>query len=434
MQAQVKIEGKVSSFDGSKGIGLFIVQEGALVLHEFIEFDSDSTFSFTIKDASTGFYSLGSSANVKSVFDEFYLQAGQKAKLSIRDKKIVPASLPNQDALAYQEQWTLTRKEVLDGAWQKTREVEHVEGLVKAYYDALQTYVNGLNTKDGTLKHLMQLRAQLDFDMYWMRTFTMVPTEVHQVLKQNKYLQEIIDRKHTSADILKVKEGAMASSMYPGFIAYWNKADVDDYLKFSIDTYDNDTLKGRYLTSHIIGQRISGKYFDKLMTQYGSLIVTDVQRQQLKVYQAEVMKFAHGADAFDFTYPDAEGKMHALSDYKGKLVLVDVWATWCAPCKAQIPHLELLMNTYKGNDEIVFISVSIDKKKDREKWLSFIIEKHLGGIQLLADYAFESDIIYNYEISGVPRFMLFDKEGKILSVNAPRPSDPQLKELIDEYL
>jgi len=55
-----------------------------------------------------------------------------------------------------------------------------------------------------------------------------------------------------------------------------------------------------------------------------------------------------------------------------------------------------------------------------------------GG--LLADKAFESVIISDYEITGVPRFMLFDKEGKILSVNAPRPSNPQLKELIDEYL
>ena len=56
----------------------------------------------------------------------------------------------------------------------------------------------------------------------------------------------------------------------------------------------------------------------------------------------------------------------------------------------------------------------------------------VGG--LLADKAFESVIISDYEITGVPRFMLFDKEGKILSVNAPRPSNPQLKELIDEYL
>ncbi len=119
----------------------------------------------------------------------------------------------------------------------------------------------------------------------------------------------------------------------------------------------------------------------------------------------------------------------SLTDFKGKVVLVDVWATWCGPCKAQIPHLEKLEKEYHGKD-IVFISVSVDEKKD--KWLNMIKKDNLGGVQLWANGF--SKICKDYSIKGIPRFMLFDKEGNIISVDAPRPSEPKLKELINKYL
>ncbi|MCG8578567.1 MAG: redoxin domain-containing protein [Bacteroidales bacterium] len=434
IQAQIKIEGKVSSFNGSKGISLFVVQEGALTLHDFQKLDVDSTFSFTIDHASTGLYYLGTAEAPKSVLDQVYLKAGQQASLIIENKKIVPASLPNQQAYTYQQNWKMLKDEALEGTWLKAREAEHVEAVITRHHNALHQFLATLSCDDPALCQLMKLSAQTEFDMHWIRNFSMVRPDARAILKKNTIMKEMYNRQHTSADVLKIKDGAMASGMFTSFKAHWQSYKGKDYLDFSLNVFDNDTLKGRYLTNYIIQRSISGKFFNQVMATYGDFIVTDLQQKEIEAYESEILKFAEGANAFDFAYPDTKGKIHALSDYKGKLVLVDVWATWCAPCKAEIPHLEQLMKSYTGNDDIVFISVSIDKRREKEKWLAFIHEHHLGGIQLLADYAFESDIIYDYEINGVPRFMLFNKEGKILTVNAPRPSNPQLKELIDEYL
>ena len=137
-----------------------------------------------------------------------------------------------------------------------------------------------------------------------------------------------------------------------------------------------------------------------------------------------------GADSPKFNYPDTNGKNVSLDDFKGKYVYVDVWATWCAPCKGEIPFLKKLDEEYKGK-KIVFVSLSIDEMKNKDKWLKMVKDKNLQGVQIMADKAWNSDFVKAYNIRGIPRFILIDKEGKILNDNAPRPSNPNLKELFN---
>ena len=68
----------------------------------------------------------------------------------------------------------------------------------------------------------------------------------------------------------------------------------------------------------------------------------------------------------------------------------------------------------------------------KEGWKKMIVDKELGGIQLFADKAWESDFIKNYKINGIPRFILIDPEGNIVSADAPRPSNPKLVEMLKE--
>jgi len=80
---------------------------------------------------------------------------------------------------------------------------------------------------------------------------------------------------------------------------------------------------------------------------------------------------------------------------------------------------------------ITFLSISVDNKKDEEKWRKMIETKNLHGVQLLADNAIESQFIKDYYILGIPRFILLDKEGNIVSYDAPRPSEERLKDLFN---
>ena len=136
-----------------------------------------------------------------------------------------------------------------------------------------------------------------------------------------------------------------------------------------------------------------------------------------------------GEPAIDFNYPDIEGNEISLTSFKGKLVYVDVWATWCGPCKAEIPSLQKLETDYHGKD-ITFMSVSVDT--DKQAWEKMVAEKELGGVQLWADGW--SKITKDYAIFGIPRFLLFDAKGNVISTNAPRPSSDEIRELLEANL
>ena len=146
------------------------------------------------------------------------------------------------------------------------------------------------------------------------------------------------------------------------------------------------------------------------------------------------LKLAKGTRSPDFkNYLNFEGGTSSLSDFRGKYVYIDVWATWCAPCKAQIPFLEKIEKEYAGKN-IEFVSISVDKQKDFDKWKKYVTDKNLSGIQLFASNAFESSFIQEYNIKTIPRFILIDPAGKIISQKAPKPSNyEELKTLFSQY-
>ena len=134
-----------------------------------------------------------------------------------------------------------------------------------------------------------------------------------------------------------------------------------------------------------------------------------------------------------FNYENHKGGTTSLSDLKGKYVYIDVWATWCGPCLREIPALKEAEKNYHGKN-VQFVSISIDEPKDYEKWKEMVTEKSLVGIQLMADNNWKSKFVEDYGILGIPRFILIDPQGNIVSADAPRPSDPLLRSMLDQLL
>ncbi len=130
-------------------------------------------------------------------------------------------------------------------------------------------------------------------------------------------------------------------------------------------------------------------------------------------------------------YENFKGGKTSLADLKGKYVYMDIWATWCAPCKAEIPFLKALEKEYAGKN-IQIVSISVDKPEAYETWKKMVVAEQLGGMQLYADNNFESQFILDYGINAIPRFILIDPAGNIVDADAARPSDPKLKELFTE--
>ncbi|NMN38121.1 TlpA family protein disulfide reductase [Pedobacter sp. SG918] len=201
---------------------------------------------------------------------------------------------------------------------------------------------------------------------------------------------------------------------------------LEEDLKF----VPNDTLKGDVVLSYLKGIKSEGE-FDAKTRNFVQFFITDHQKKQINAIKIPLLTYKGGSPAFNFSYPDEAGKNRTLSDFKDKYVFVDIWATWCKPCVDEIPYLQKLEEDLKGKN-IEFISISVDAGKDKAKWLNMIKDKKLSGVQLFSSGG--QDILDYYKIAGIPRFMIFDKTGKIIRADAPRPSDPELKNLIQKII
>ena len=135
----------------------------------------------------------------------------------------------------------------------------------------------------------------------------------------------------------------------------------------------------------------------------------------------------------NFDYENAKGGTTSLESLKGKYVYIDVWATWCGPCRAEIPFLKKVEEKFHGKN-IEFVSISVDVEKDHDKWKNFVKEKELGGIQLFADKNWNSSFITAFGIMSIPRFILIDPKGNVIDADAARPSNPKLEEQLNSLL
>lgn|GEM_PF-2389932 len=182
----------------------------------------------------------------------------------------------------------------------------------------------------------------------------------------------------------------------------------------------------------ILGSK-PGPEEDKLYKDFMAFAINPAYRKELETIYENSKKVLVNAQSPDFSYADVNNKQVSLKDFQGKYLYIDIWATWCKPCIAQIPSLRKVEHDYEGKG-ISFVSISVDAMKDKPKWLAYVKEHQMTGIQLMADKDFDSDFIRKFNINSIPRFILIDPEGKIVDGNAKRPSDPELRKQLDKLL
>ncbi len=131
---------------------------------------------------------------------------------------------------------------------------------------------------------------------------------------------------------------------------------------------------------------------------------------------AKMKKTAVGAVAPDFTQADTSGKEISLHDFKGKYVLVDFWASWCGPCRAENPNVVKAFNQYKDKGFTV-LGVSLDRPGAKEKWLKAIHDDHLTWTQV-SDFSFWKNAVAQlYAVQAIPQNFLIGPDGKIVAKN-----------------
>ena len=140
-----------------------------------------------------------------------------------------------------------------------------------------------------------------------------------------------------------------------------------------------------------------------------------------------------GKPAPAIVFTDTKNESVASADFfKGKLVYIDIWATWCKPCIKEYPDFVKLEEEYH-NKNILFVSVSFDAKKP--DWEEYVTKHKLEDTQFWVDLKNKKIYDDGFNITSIPRFILLDEEGKIINANAPRPSSgKEIRKLIDDNL
>ena len=213
----------------------------------------------------------------------------------------------------------------------------------------------------------------------------------------------------------------------------WNDRQLE-YLnilqKFVADQDIRNRMTTRFVESYLTmggNERVK-----EVFALYGELCDDKAAIERLIPRYDQLTVLAAGSPAPDFEMADPQGKRCRLSDLKGKYVMIDIWATWCGPCKLQIPFFEKQYELFASDSRICFISISLDENKeawkkmleqDKPQWKQFVVE---GGIK--------SDMCTRYFISAIPRFLLIDPQGRIVSVDVVRPEDAAFTAYIREHL
>jgi thiol-disulfide isomerase/thioredoxin len=433
--------GNTTSTDiGPTTVVLYKLVEGRLEQIATSETDENQQFGFAFTPVEEGFYTVGLDQWMLDSYS-FYLKPGDRLNVEI-DKETYKLTgdvskenqemecwhdfiLPLEKMAVYFDQNLSTYVDFFPVLEQKLEEMKTYKQKYTSnlkFNEAFQAYQQFDMLMDALMCISTPRTAhpqEEDYPEFYRETtiedLTKTPALLlypHAIpllllLESNKYSE---DMNHATTEEEQMKAG---ENSLPSFLSVIGDANI----------------KGEVVAGKIDGLRSLDNAM-KFEAEFGKYLITDRQKKTLEAKKASLVNFSRGATAFDFKFPDIKGKEIALSDLKGKLVYVDVWATWCGPCRQEIPYLKKMEKAYHGKD-IVFLSVSIDADKDLQKWKDCVKNENLQGIQLFAGNLANSTIMEAYKIQGIPRFMLFDKESKIISVDAPRPSSDELKALLD---
>lgn len=260
---------------------------------------------------------------------------------------------------------------------------DHMNAVETAYQDYLENYQSDLFPDQILLESLRYCDA-----LYW----------------REYYAEQVLNRKNT-VDPFTFRTG-MIDKSYNGAIRE----------------------KVHYLNSLARG-KISEKMLDTYQEKKNTVINSKYQLAMRDLIKANTGK------AFPFELKDSKGITRKLTDFRNKLIVMDFWYTGCINCVEQAKVLLPIIEGYKNNDKIVFVSISIDGSKNKQIWLKSIEKGIYTGkdeINLIAEGK-NDELIKHYNIQGYPKLILISAEGNVITTNPPDPREEPLefKALID---
>jgi len=297
--------------------------------------------------------------------------------------------------------------------------------VLKQTAAALKRKANGKADKNS----LLQLKIDADLAFYMLSYRKNNPDAVDDNFISPAALQDY-KQLFSDKNVLRLPYAPEMLALYVDYLAEKQNIGKEDYRQ-RLSLLSSEPLREAYLYQVAQGLNYDEKY-TALLRAWGDTPLSSRLQQALKPIEEALAWSKVGQTAIDFRGIRPDSTTLSLSDLRGKVVVIDVWATWCAPCIRMMPYFKQLEKELSHPD-LAFMSVCLGVWAESDRWEKLIQEHGLTGNLIFID-SWTKGFAVDYHVTGVPRFMLIDREGRVLSFAAPAPNKPELKAMILEAL
>ena len=368
------IKGKSGGKVPAREVQLMTVENGVPVKYAGTTIAGNGSFAFMFQPGEAGFYYLYDGKE----YHRMYVKAGDEIHFQGIDGDWKQVDITGEENRLL-EQW----KEIKRSLKMDTRTEAY--GAYFPRFDSVRLEVDrwlqATVIRDSLFQK--QLKETIEFDLLYdfISYIAKNQQSYESEEQQSAYYRQLIGRFPVEDDrILQQPYGIQLLRKYFNykrtFVIRQGEYSFDDWLA----EIGSPLLKAEFVLAEI--DTVSFGRFCDYEQKYFPLMQNEEQRLRLCQYRGRPHStLQKGERASNFIFPDTAGHYRSMADFRGKYKFIDVWATWCAPCKAEIPYLQQLEAEFQGK-EIEFISISIDK--NRKKWKEYVREHQLGGVQLWA--------------------------------------------------
>ena len=427
--SSVTIEGK-DGINRQKEYYLYGCQAGSLIPIASALIDSNGCFHLNVPLPQEGFYLLGTE---QGVMHPFYLKGNETIRLRFQTNGMIleGEQTPENQALSQWEQAaTLVREhaflyERFGGGYSTDPATftQELEDLLRVRQQLKPEKATG----NATFNSLLKAKMEADVDFYALAYLQRNAGNLSDTIRLSNYYQKMQPEK-------TLQQPALLQLPYAGemlrtyvWYKYGDPIELREAFKYKSTCLIDSTFQQHYLYNEIRRFRYYEQY-QQLIDSVGKTFFGKSYQNGLEITEKQLAWSKPGIPAVDFKGMQPDSSSLALSELFGKVIVVDVWATWCSPCRMMIPYFKQLEKELEG-EEIEFLSVCIGTFVEWDRWKKIIATEELTG-HLIFINSWIKGFAKEYRIVGVPRFLIFDREGRIVSVNAPAPNKPALKKLI----
>ncbi len=250
---------------------------------------------------------------------------------------------------------------------------------------------------------------------------------------RNNFNNNILDHLFKDEYLVSEQYKGLITNNYPDYLVnldYQKDSTLREIKGYKLKKV-NETYKGKIkefvLFSRMESMIENSNSFEKL-NGYKEQFVTYISALKNQNYkkslefkfvekEKELLRTQVGKPAPGFTLENKSGNTYRLADYKGKVVYLDLWASWCGPCREETPAFRILYNRYKEDNRIVFLSIAVHDGINN--WKKALEEDKPEWLQLIDK---EDQVWKSYVANFIPKFIVIDKAGNIVNFDAPRPS------------